>query len=254
MAEFGVSDGWRDCLAENAERYPLPLRPEEVEAARASERPILVTFEFKGWGEVRGTWWQGQPWFVAADLAQVLNLSNIRKRVAGLEVEEKTTINFLVGKDNGTGNYVYSSPVAENKPGGGRDNVIFGDVIRNSAVPLRGRAAMFVNESGLYKLVFRSDTPRAKAFTTWVTSEVLPSIRRTGKYEDRKRAALAFTWGDGQGIARRWNEAGIAAWAKLDPHERAKLKKLHGYPWRCRGSSMASWHAIEEFGPPLEAA
>lgn len=41
----------------------------------------------------------------------------------------------------------------------------------------------FVNESGLYNLIFRSNKLEAKAFRKWVTSEVLPSIRRSGKYE-----------------------------------------------------------------------
>lgn len=41
----------------------------------------------------------------------------------------------------------------------------------------------FVNESGLYNLIFRSNKPEAKVFRKWVTSEVLPCIRRTGKYE-----------------------------------------------------------------------
>ena len=40
-----------------------------------------------------------------------------------------------------------------------------------------------INESGLYKLTFRSNKPEAKKFTKWVMSEVLPSIRKTGQYE-----------------------------------------------------------------------
>ena len=42
----------------------------------------------------------------------------------------------------------------------------------------------FVNESGLYNLIFRSNKPEAKAFRKWVTGEVLPSIRRYGYYID----------------------------------------------------------------------
>lgn len=40
-----------------------------------------------------------------------------------------------------------------------------------------------INESGLYSVILRSDKPEAKAFKRWVTHEVLPSIRRTGRYE-----------------------------------------------------------------------
>ena len=42
---------------------------------------------------------------------------------------------------------------------------------------------LFVNESGLYALILSSKLPQAKAFKRWVTSEVLPSIRKTGRYE-----------------------------------------------------------------------
>ena len=42
---------------------------------------------------------------------------------------------------------------------------------------------MFINESGLYSLILSSKLPQAKAFKRWVTSEVLPSIRKTGRYE-----------------------------------------------------------------------
>lgn len=44
------------------------------------------------------------------------------------------------------------------------------------------RRAVVISESGLYKLVMRSDKPQAKAFQDWVTREVLPSIRKTGAY------------------------------------------------------------------------
>ena len=44
------------------------------------------------------------------------------------------------------------------------------------------RSVNIVSESGLYKLTFRSNKPEAKAFTKWVTSEVLPTIRKTGSY------------------------------------------------------------------------
>ena len=50
--------------------------------------------------------------------------------------------------------------------------------------PLGGVQTMtIINESGLYSLILSSKLPQAKAFKRWVTSEVLPSIRRTGRYE-----------------------------------------------------------------------
>ena len=49
---------------------------------------------------------------------------------------------------------------------------------------------MFINESGLYALILSSKLPQAKAFKRWVTSEVLPQIRRTGRYEMTERLHL----------------------------------------------------------------
>lgn len=47
----------------------------------------------------------------------------------------------------------------------------------------RGGNMLFINESGLYSLILRSNKPSAKPFRKWVTSEVLPSIRKTGAYQ-----------------------------------------------------------------------
>ena len=51
-----------------------------------------------------------------------------------------------------------------------------------SDLGLPGGAANIISESGLYKLIMRSDKPQAKPFQDWVTKEVLPSIRKTGAY------------------------------------------------------------------------
>ena len=45
----------------------------------------------------------------------------------------------------------------------------------------------FINESGLYALIVRSDKKEAKPFRKWITSEVIPAIRKTGKYEEKKK-------------------------------------------------------------------
>ena len=45
----------------------------------------------------------------------------------------------------------------------------------------------FINESGLYTLILRSDKKEAKPFRKWITSEVIPTIRKTGKYEEKKK-------------------------------------------------------------------
>jgi anti-repressor protein len=87
----------------------------------------------------------GNPWWVAKDVCEALGIDNSRQALSRLADDEK-------------------------------DDVILNDAIgrpQNTAV---------VNESGLYALIFNSRKPEAKAFQKWVTSEVLPSIRKTGSY------------------------------------------------------------------------
>lgn len=86
----------------------------------------------------------GDPWFVAKDVCECLDLANSRDAVSRLDDDEKG-----VGKADTLG--------------GSQD-------------------MMLIYESGLYTLVMRSNKPDAKVFRKWVTSEVLPSIRKTGGY------------------------------------------------------------------------
>lgn len=89
---------------------------------------------------------EGEPWFVLADLCRVLNLANPSKVAADLDADEVNTLTISEG--------------------------IRGNPEKN-----------IVSESGLYSLVFKSRKPEAKQFRKWVTSEVLPTLRRTGRYE-----------------------------------------------------------------------
>lgn len=103
----------------------------------------LVKFEFRS-HEVRTVIRDGEPWFVAKDVCDVLDIVDSAVALRGLDEDEK-------GK---------------------------------CIVPTLGgnQTMLTVNESGLYALIFKSRKPEAKAFRKWVTSEVLPSIRKTGKY------------------------------------------------------------------------
>lgn len=60
-------------------------------------------------------------------------------------------------------------------------------IVTNEAVDSLGRknTLIFVNEGNLYRAIFQSRKPEAERFTDWVTEEVLPSIRKTGRYENR---------------------------------------------------------------------
>lgn len=58
------------------------------------------------------------------------------------------------------------------------------EVLQNP--PKQGRSPIMINESGMYSLIIASKHPKAKKFRRWLTSEVLPSIRKTGKYDIRQ--------------------------------------------------------------------
>ena len=68
------------------------------------------------------------------------------------------------------------------------------------STPGGNQEVIFINESGLYSLILSSKLPQAKAFKRWVTSEVLPSIRKTGRYElPQQLPALALLNEDAEG-------------------------------------------------------
>jgi len=104
----------------------------------------LIPFDFDGHA-VRVVLRDQEPWFVAKDVCGVLEVGNARDAVQRLEADE-------------------------------RDCVGIADAIG------RTRETNVVSESGLYALIFTSRKPEARRFRKWVTSEVLPSIRRTGSY------------------------------------------------------------------------
>lgn len=108
----------------------------------------LETFEFRE-SAVRVLVREGQPWFVAADVCRVLEIANSRDAIAALDEDEKITV------ANADGNPRAGIPHQMN----------------------------LISESGLYALIFKSRKPEARAFRKWVTSEVLPAIRETGRYE-----------------------------------------------------------------------
>lgn len=83
----------------------------------------------------------GEPWWVAKDVCDILEIQNTSQAIQSLEDDERSMFN--IGRQGNT-------------------NVI--------------------NESGLYSLIIQSRKPEAKKFKKWITSEVIPSIRKTGSY------------------------------------------------------------------------
>lgn len=105
----------------------------------------IQIFNNPEFGDVRTTVIDGEPWFVGKDVADALGYGAARNAIAAhVDEEDKLTHRFSAS-------------------GQGRDMTV-------------------INESGLFSLVLGSKLPTAKKFKHWVTSEVLPAIRKTGGY------------------------------------------------------------------------
>ena len=105
----------------------------------------LKIFENTEFGQVRTTTINDEPYFVGKDVAGILGYTNTPKAIRDhVDDEDKLTERIVLSGQN--------------------------------------REVIFINESGLYSLILSSKLPTARKFKRWVTSEVLPSIRKTGAY------------------------------------------------------------------------
>jgi prophage antirepressor-like protein len=109
--------------------------------------------------EVRTVIIRGEPWFVAKDVAEVLGYRMASDMTRRIDDDDKGT--------------------------------------RLVRTPSGEQQVTIINESGLYASILGSNKAEAKSFKHWVTSEVLPSIRKTGRYEQRK------------GITAEWERQGV---------------------------------------------
>lgn len=121
----------------------------------------LATFTNEAFGTVRAVLIDGEPYFVGKDVADILGYGNTRDALSRhVDDEDK---NSVVIHDGIPGN-------------------------PNQVV---------INESGLYSLILGSKLPTAKAFKRWVTSEVLPSIRKNGAYMTPEKLVEVLSTPDG---------------------------------------------------------
>lgn len=117
----------------------------------------LQIFSNPEFGQVRTVELDSQPWLVGKDVAEALGYKNPGKAIiAHVDEEDKRLEMLSQGSDSQNGNVSPSSKTA------------------------------LINESGLYSLILSSKMPKAKAFKHWVTSEVLPALRKNGVYETVK--------------------------------------------------------------------
>lgn len=108
----------------------------------------LQVFKNQEFGSVRTLTINDEPWFVGKDVAEILGYSNPRDAISKhVDSEDKNSVAIRDGITRGNPNQTV------------------------------------INESGLYCLVLSSKLPSAKKFKRWVTSEVLPALRKTGQYQ-----------------------------------------------------------------------
>jgi prophage antirepressor-like protein len=121
--------------------------------------------------EVRSLLVNNEPWMVAKDVCDILGLSDTNMAIKSLDEDEK-----LTRKIYGSG---------------------------------QSRKMWLVNESGLYALILRSNKPEAKTFRKWVTSEVLPAIRKKGYYGTQKKNVEFIDARDVPYLRKEFNGFGI---------------------------------------------
>ncbi len=105
----------------------------------------LQSFDFAAGMSIQAIVQDGQPWFIAKDVCDALDITNSRDAVTALDADERRNVAISYG--------------------------------------IRGNPnRTIVSESGMYSLIFRSQKPEAKAFRKWLTATVLPTLRKGGLY------------------------------------------------------------------------
>ena len=128
----------------------------------------IKIFENEEFGSVRTMEINGEPYFVGKDVAEILGYTNTSKALI--------------------------------------DHVDDEDKLNNETLSSLGqRGGWLINESGLYSLILSSKLPNVKKFKRWVTSDVLPAIRKTGIYSIQSKPD-SYTIEDPAARARRWAE------------------------------------------------
>lgn len=136
----------------------------------------IQLFKNEEFGEVRSLVIDNEPWFVGNDIAKTLGYSNPRDALSR-HVDQEDKIPGVVIHD--------------------------GSQNRNMTI---------INESGVYSLVFSSKLPSAKRFKHWVTSEILPQLRKTGQYSLQKQLPATY------------KEALIELVAQIEENEKLQLE------------------------------
>ena len=164
-----------------------PVSPRKKQAAaKVAMQYTMQVFEYEDKDDFRVMDRNGEPWFVLSEVCRKLGIANARDAASRLDDDEK-------------------------------DGVGIADAIG------RDQKTTIINESGLYSLILRSNKPDAKRFKKWVTSEVLPAIRKTGSYAGKTPSFI-----------KRFNEN----WDRVD----------HGYFSVINELALRLWGRLEMVG------
>lgn len=137
----------------------------------------LMVFNNAEFGQVRTMEINGEPWFVGKDVAEALGYSNSSKAVSvHVDNEDKQFVMIDIAHSH------------------------FGNM------PIGQSKTAIINESGVYALIFGSKLPNAKKFKHWVTSEILPTLRKTGSYSITQTKTDSYMIENPAERARRWAE------------------------------------------------
>ena len=131
----------------------------------------IIPFDYQN-HEVRSLLIEGEPWFVAKDVCEILDLGNPSQAISRLDEDERNTII----SNEGIGNPEKS----------------------------------VISESGLYSLTLGSKKPEAKPFKRWITHEVIPAIRKTGTYSTQPMTQIQMLAAQAQAMCELEKRTSLA--------------------------------------------
>lgn len=129
-----------------------------------------------------------EPWFIAKEVATLLGYENTTQAIrTNVDELDQKLLSYSECKDLFGQNNLINETI-ENTDDFGE----LSDSSPNNSIKINNNGMKFINESGLYTLIARSNKPEARRFQRWVTSEVLPSIRKTGSYNVQKQVPQTY--------------------------------------------------------------
>lgn len=165
----------------------------------------IIFFKHEEFGEIRTLNIDGEPWFIAKDIVEILGYENGSRDVnRHVDSEDKKLLTNQ--------NY------------------------QNGTFEIPNRGLTIINESGLYSLILSSKLPSARKFRHWITAEVLPSLRKHGAYitaetldktmsDPRELAKLLITLADEQEKRRKLEEENAFLSVKANYYDRILQSK-----------------------------